>query len=233
MNFSEILNKYLNILNCSAQDLANESNLSPTLVSRYLNNKRTPRQKSEYLNKLVDGIYNLSLKNNLNLNKEEILEELNRSIIVESIDFDDFVDNFNCLIVELKINISDIANYVGYDTSFISKVRNKKRKPSDLNDFSSKVSDYISFTYQSKEDKIRISSLLNCNLKDIDNTDNYKKAILTWINSRQDNHKKLVKKFLAQLDTFNLNDYIDIDFSKVKSFTSPIILKNSKTFFRD
>ena len=112
MNFSEILNKYLNILNCSAQDLANESNLSPTLVSRYLNNKRTPRQKSEYLNKLVDGIYNLSLKNNLNLNKEEILEELNRSIIVESIDFDDFVDNFNCLIVELKINISDIANYV-------------------------------------------------------------------------------------------------------------------------
>ena len=107
MNFSEILNKYLNILNCSAQDLANESNLSPTLVSRYLNNKRTPRQKSEYLNKVVDGIYNLSIKNNLNLNKEEILEELNRSIIVESIDFDDFVDNFNCLIVELKINISD------------------------------------------------------------------------------------------------------------------------------
>ena len=66
MNFSNELNNYLNILGCSAQELAKESGLSPTLVSRYLNNKRTPRQKSEYLNKLVDGIYNLSLKNNLN-----------------------------------------------------------------------------------------------------------------------------------------------------------------------
>ena len=135
MNFSNELNNYLNILGCSAQELAKESGLSPTLVSRYLNNKRTPRQKSEYLNKLVDGIYNLSLKNNLNLAKEKIFEELNKSVISQSIDFDDFVDNLNCLIVELKINISDIANFVGYDTSFISKVRNKKRKPSDLNDF--------------------------------------------------------------------------------------------------
>ena len=167
MNFSEILNKYLNILNCSAQDLANESNLSPTLVSRYLNNKRTPRQKSEYLNKLVDGIYNLSLKNNLNLNKEEILEELNRSIIVESIDFDDFVDNFNCLIVELKINISDIANFVGYDTSFISKVRNKKRKPSDLNDFSQKIVDFIEEKYATNESIEQISSITNCASKDL------------------------------------------------------------------
>ena len=40
MNFSNELNNYLNILGCSAQELAKESGLSPTLVSRYLNNKK-------------------------------------------------------------------------------------------------------------------------------------------------------------------------------------------------
>ena len=229
MNFSEILNNYLNILNCSAQDLANSSNLSPTLVSRYLNNKRTPRQKSEYLNKLVDGIYNLSIKNNLNLNKEEILEELNRSIIVESIDFDDFVDNFNCLIVELKINISDIANYVGYDTSFISKVRNKKRKPSDLNDFSQKIVDFIEEKYNTNESIEIISSITNCTSKDLNK--NFKAVLYKWLVSHQENHSEIIKTFLQRLDTFDLNDYTGIDFKKVKVPTSPIILKNSKVFF--
>ena len=229
MNFSEILNKYLNFLNCSAQDLANSSNLSPTLVSRYLNNKRTPRQKSEYLNKLVDGIYNLSLKNNLNLNKEEILEALNRSIIVESIDFDDFVDNFNCLIVELKINISDIANYVGYDTSFISKVRNKKRKPSDLNDFSQKIVDFIEEKYNTNESIEIISSITNCTSKDLNK--NFNTVLYKWLISHQESHSEIIKTFLKRLDTFDLNDYTGIDFKKIKVPTSPIILKNSKVFF--
>ena len=110
MNFSNELNNYLVLFECSAQDLAKKSGLSPTLVSRYLNNKRTPRANSEYLNKLVNGIYQISIESNSNFSKEEIFETLNKSIYYENINFDDFVDNFNTLIIELKINISDIAN---------------------------------------------------------------------------------------------------------------------------
>ena len=229
MNFSNELNNYLNILGCSAQELAKESGLSPTLVSRYLNNKRTPRQKSEYLNKLVDGIYNLSLKNNLNLAKEKIFEELNKSVISQSIDFDDFVDNLNCLIVELKINISDIANFVGYDTSFISKVRNKKRKPSDLNDFSQKIVDFVIEKYNTNESIDQISNIINCTSKDLNK--NFKTALYKWLITHQENHDEIIKTFLKRLDTFNLNDYTGIDFQKIKVPTSPIILKNSKTFY--
>ena len=41
----------------------------------------------------------------------------------------------------------------------------------------------------------------------------------------------MIKSFLSSLDTFNLNDYIGTDFSKVKVPTSPVIFKNSKTFY--
>ena len=42
---------YMNILDCSPKDLSEISGLSPTLISRYLNDKRTPRTQSEYLDK--------------------------------------------------------------------------------------------------------------------------------------------------------------------------------------
>lgn len=136
MKFSEELNNYLQILNCSAQDLSNKTGLSPTLISRYLNDKRTPRIGSDYFQKIVDGIYEISISSHINLDKDSIYNILNTSLSYTDINFDDFVANFNLLLVELNINISDIAKFVGYDTSFISKVRSKNRKPSDLDDFS-------------------------------------------------------------------------------------------------
>ena len=125
MKFSEELNNYLKKLDCSAQDLAKKSNLSPALISRYINDKRTPRVESEYFNKLIDGIYKLSVDRENKILKDEIYDKLNKSLMYNDINFDDFVTNFNILIIELKINISSLAKSIGYDTSFISKVRNK------------------------------------------------------------------------------------------------------------
>ena len=218
MNFSNELNNYLVLFECSAQDLAKKSGLSPTLVSRYLNNKRTPRANSEYLNKLVNGIYQISIESNSNFSKEEIFKTLNKSIYYENINFDYFVDNFNTLIIELKINISDI-----------SKVRNKNRKPSDLSDFSQKVVDFVVENYQSPQYIEHLASIINCTSKDLEK--NYKSYLKKWIISHQESNAEIIKTFLERLDTFNLNDYIGTDFKKIRIPTSPIILKNSKTFY--
>ena len=228
MKFSEELNSYLKILNCSAQDLSKASGLSPTLVSRYLNDKRTPRVNSEYFAKLVDGIYLISVNNNVELNKKDIADVFNKSIYFNDINFDDFIINFNNLILELKINISDLANSIGYDTSFISKVRNKNRKPSDLNDFSQKVADYIVESYQNHE---TLCSLIKYSLEDVDNKDALKKSLTNWLITPHNSNNKLVSDFLTKLDKFDLNDYIGTDFSKVKVPTSPIILRTSKTYY--
>ena len=231
MKFSEELNHYLKILNCTAQDLANKSGLSPTLISRYLNDKRTPRVGSEYFLKIVDGIYEISVANQKELDKEQVYDILNKSLSFSDINYADFVINFNQLLTNLNINISDIAKSIGYDTSFISKVRNKNRKPSDLSDFSKKTADYVIKNYQNSEQKDLVSSLINCSLSDLNNTNKYQSLLETWLISHQENHSKLVKNFLSKLDSFDLNDYIGTDFKKVKVPTSPIILKNSKVFF--
>ena len=52
MKFYEELNHYMELLDCSPKDICEISGLSPTIISRYLNNKRIPRVKSEYFEKL-------------------------------------------------------------------------------------------------------------------------------------------------------------------------------------
>lgn len=42
MNFSEQLNYYISLLNCSSKELAQSSSLSTVVISRYRNNSRIP-----------------------------------------------------------------------------------------------------------------------------------------------------------------------------------------------
>ena len=60
MTFSEQLNEYLSILNCSAKELSQISGLSNSVISRYRSGERVPRPESEKLNQLCEGIYLLS-----------------------------------------------------------------------------------------------------------------------------------------------------------------------------
>lgn len=231
MKFCNELNHYMELLDCSPKKLSEATKLSPTMISRYLNDKRTPRVQSEYLNQLVDGLFEIAEEKGLSLSKEEILHTLSSSIAFGEINFEDFVNHFNILLLELKINISEIANSIGYDTSFISKIKNRSRKPADLEQFIDKIGDYVVTTYQNEEGKTRVATLLNCSIDDLWDNENYKRIFTQWITSSQNNYQKMVQSFLAQLDTFNLNDYIGTDFEKIKVPTSPIILRNSKIFY--
>ena len=231
MNFADELNKYMELLDCSATDLCRKTNLSPTIISRYLNGKRTPRINSEYFNKIVDGLLEIAEKKEIFIKKEDLIDVLISSVEECNINYNDFVNNFNCLMLELKINNTDFAKALGYDTSFISKIKNKSRKPADLEGFIKQISNYIVNTFKSEEKKLIVASLLNCQIKDLDNVDNYKNHIVDWISTPHDSNNKFIKTFLTKLDTFDLNDYINTDFNKTKIPTSPIILRNSKTYY--
>ena len=231
MKFSEELNNYMNLLNCSAKDLSEISGLSPTLISRYLSGKRNPRNDSEYLERLVDGLYKIASEKNIKITKKSIKDTLVSSINPENINYNNFINNFNTLLIELKINISDFANNLGYDTSFISRMKNNERKPSDLNNFIDKVSVYVFNICKNPVQKNLLCSLLDCSLEDLLDNSKYKKLFVDWILSSGGNSKLLVKNFLTSLDNFNLNDYISTDFTKIKVPTSPVILRNSKTYY--
>ena len=184
MNFSNELNKYIDLLDCSAKDICKVSNLSPTIVSRYINGKRTPRIKSKYFQKIVDGIYILSSKKNINLSKSEIYTSLERSMNSNSIDYDNFIKKLNALIINLNIPNNDFAKALGYDASFISRIRNKKRKPSDIDGFINNISIYIAENYKHDNKKKEVSEILHCSYDSLNNINDYKKIITNWIVSK-------------------------------------------------
>lgn len=61
MSFSQELTKYMNKLNCSQQEICTVSGVSPTLLSRYINDKRIPKANSKYLNQIIDALYQIGL----------------------------------------------------------------------------------------------------------------------------------------------------------------------------
>ena len=234
MKFSEELNNYMNILECSAKDICNVSGLSYTLLNRYINDKRTPSENSKYFDRLVEALYQISIKKNINFPKEKIFETLSNAINSKDseLDYNSFLANFNLLQDSLGITTIEMSKAIGYDASFISRMKNKERKPSDIESFIDKLRNYIVLTFQSKEKKEHISTILNCSASNLQNIEQYKQIFTNWICSKHiENKTDDVLNFLTKLDNFDLNDYIGTDFSKVKVPTSPIIFKNSKTYF--
>lgn len=235
MNFGEELNKYMEILNCSTNDICKESGISYSLVNRYINNKRTPKEDSENFDKIVDAIYQISIRNKVDLSKESIYQTLKEAITATtySIDFDLFIDNFNNLQEELSITTAEMSRAIGYDSSFVSRIKNKERKPADIENFIDKLRDYIVYVVSKNEqEKANLIHILGYSEKDLQDTENFKEILTKWLCSKRiENKHDNVLDFLTKLDNFHLNDYIGTDFSKVKVPTTPIILKSSKMYF--
>lgn len=234
MNFSEQLLEYMEQLDCNINELCKETELSYSLINRYVNNIRRPKEDSKYFEKIVDGIYQISEKKSFGLEKEEIYKLLKKSLTADEfmVDFDLFIENFNSLQKGLNLTTVEISKSIGYDSSFISRMKNKERKPADIESFINKLRNYIILLCKKQQTKNIISGIINCSSDDMANDEKFKEIFTTWLCSKHIESKPdAVLNFLTQLDTFNLNDYIGTDFDKVKVPTSPFITKTSKTFF--
>ena len=234
MNFSEQLLEYMKLLKFNTNELCDNSGLSYTLINRYLNNIRKPKEDSKYFNKVVNGVYQISLSRNSDLTKENIYNTLKESLTADmfKIDYNLFVDNFNTLQEELNLTTVEISNAVGYDSSFISRMKNKERKPADFEIFIDKLRNYIISLCQNENTKSILVQILNCLNEDINNIEIFKEIFTKWICSQHiDSKPDDVLNFLTKLDNFNLNDYINTDFSKIKVPTVPVLFKSSKMYF--
>ena len=231
MNFSDVINNYIDKLECSSKEICKASNLAPALISRYLNNKRTPKIDSKYFNQLVDGIYKLSIEKNLNISKKSIYDNLKNSILESTIDYNTFVDNFNTIQNELKISTVEIAKSLGYDVSFLSRIKNKERKPANIEDFIDELQKIIYSSIKFPNKKEILLNLFECEEDLLNDYTKFSEIFKNWIIIKHENYNSDLINFLNILDTFTLNDYIGTDFNKVKIITTPVIFKNSKTFY--
>ena len=227
MSFKDILNEYLEKINCSSKELSNVSNISESVISRYRSGERTPKENSKQIEKLIDAIYELANNKNIKIDKKEIEERLNKSITKENnFDYDSFSKNFNELINILKININDISKFIAFDSSHISRIRYGKARPSDPIAFSKKVCEYIGYKYTDSNSKKKLCTILNCKEKDVF------EELYKFLTNNSKNSKNYINNFLNNLDDFNLNDFIKaIKFDKLKVPTIPFYKTKSKHYY--
>lgn len=232
MKFNEVLNGYLKELNCSSKKLSTVAGLSQSVISRYRSGERTPRKNSEQLKKISTAIFNISQeKNRNNYTLDKIIKDFDSTLSIDNFDYKSLSNNLNTLINELNINTNEMAKYIIFDASHISRIRYGKAKPSDPIEFSIKICSYVLAKYKNSEDINKLSLIIGCKKDDL-STNNFYKILLSWLTSENTSAKNQISDFLYNLDSFNLDDYIKvIKFDQLKVPSIPFYKGKSKHYY--
>ena len=232
MKFNEILNRYLKELNCSSKKLSTKSGLSESVISRYRSGERTPLMKSEQLNKLTTALFTIAQENEQKqYSLDKIQKDFNTTLANNNFNFTTFSNNLNTLINTLNININEMAKYIVFDASHISRIKNGKAKPSNPIEFSNKICSYIFARYKSAEDIYNLQTIIGCKKSDL-SVNNYYNTLFSWLTSEVTSIKNQASDFLYNLDSFNLDDYIKvIKFNELKVPNIPFYKAKTKHYY--
>lgn len=221
MKFNDVLNKYLNLIGCSSKDLAQVSQLSESIISRYKNGGRIPNE--ENLKKISEALESLSAGE---YKAEDIYKDFEKTIFDSSIDFDIVRGNLNKLIETFNINARGLAKALNFDASYLSRIRNGERIPSNKEAFVSSLAAFVLKKYEIQSYKDSYYLLFNEKEKITLN------KIREWIITNKKEEVSDVDNFLSTLDEFNLNDYIKaIKFDELKVPNIPFYKARCKTYY--
>ena len=232
MTFSEQLNAYISELNCTAKELTDVSGLSASVLSRYRTGSRVPTTDSEQFMQLVQGIATIANERGYSeFTAEKIKKTLEDCLQDATFPYELFQINFDTLLTSLSINVADLSHFLNFDSSYISRIRNGQRRPSNPQDFAQNVSKYIA-GHCSESDKVTIAKLVHCTTDEINNDSLCRDKIIHWLLNEQIEKKDVVLPFLSKLDEFDLNEFIrSIHFDELKVPSVPFQLPTSKNYY--
>ena len=233
MEFSKKLNEYIEQINCTSKELADASNISSALISKYRSGSRKPSLKSGNFINLVNGLYNLGKDKKIeNWNLNNIQESLENILNSNQVDSNILAKNFNEIITLFNVNISKLSRSLSFDASYISRIRTGKRTPANQLDFINNVSKYITKHYYSEDNLKVLSNLLNCEINDIKDKKEFFYRLNNWMSSNTKSSSNNIDSFLARMDNFNLSEYIKvIHFDELKVPSIPFLLPKSKNYY--
>ena len=233
MNFQECLNNYIIQIRCNGKELARNSEISETVISRYRKGERAPSADSEYLKKLSDGIIKTAAEKGIRDFKADKVWQTLRDSLEDNRDEPVFnSQKLDILLRELDINISRIAAFLHYDPSYLSKIRTGKRNPAHQQQFVEKICEYVASNYKDEQDRKKVTYLIQCNEDEITDSSLYRKKLREWLSSSKPEDVDYVSGFLRKVDSFNLDDYIRvIHFDSFKVPKVPFQLPVSRHYY--
>lgn len=220
MTFSEQLNFFLEEAQCTQKDLAEATGFSKAMISRLCSGKREPSYKSEEFSELAHALYVLGQSHNIDLPPcEEIVSELREAVQDRlHVEYDVFLANLNYLLSYLGVKRKDLAKGIYSDISHVSKILSGKSRPGDPSVFIHDISTYLSLRFWNSNEQADIVNLLTGSATEISTPAEFKNAFIHYLGSKPYVERdESFSKFLAQLDEFNLNDYLkSVHFDDIK-----------------
>lgn len=232
MDFKKLLDDYMKQLDCTAKDLAENSGLSTATISRYRSGERIPEDGSENFDRLINGIVSIAENKKIpNITVQSVSEAFS-PYVRNNVDIAHLQKNFHTLLTVVPINISDLARFLNYDPSYISRIRNGQRQPANPTEFARKISIFVTKHFQTVEQKAVISSLINCPMEELSNYTDFQDRMTNWLLAGSGAVKDSMTVFLEKLDEFNLNEYIhSIHFNELKIPSVPFQIPISRTYW--
>lgn len=233
MTFSELLNEYICIFRCTAGELANASGLTQASLSRYRNGQRMP--ETDTLKKLASGIARIAAQNGTDLDLDLVFSQLAEAAGIVKTDHTQFSGQFSFLIDAISINLSELAKSMGYDPSYLSRIKKGQRMPADITKFAESLSAFLLRKYGGSEKMKLICKLLDCcTAKDTFSHPDFTAAITRYLCSSEPKEKAAegIRDYLKKLDEFDLNEYMTlIRFDQLKVPTVPFHLPSSRNYY--
>lgn len=234
MKFSDYLNQYIEILGCSAKELADACELTSAVISRYRTGEREPAPNSEQLEKLISGTAILFQSKGMpDMSVQKIRAELEASLNQKNTTYESFITNFDILISALNINMKALAEASSFDVSYLYRVRSGQRHPSDLNTFCNNLCRYIVSRHSTPRDKEIVASLTGCEPEQLQTDADYISRLQHWLYHDTATHTTSdMEQFLNNLDSFNLDEYIrTIHFDELKVPTVPFQIYSPRSYY--
>ena len=233
MLFKDKLAEYIELLDCTAKDLSKYSGLSAATISRYRSGERIPEAGSENFSNLVEGIVQIAEEKNISdITTSSVLNAFLPLIKNNTIDMEKLRKNLNQLLDILPVSVSELSRSLNYDASYISRIRNGLRQPSDPQDFVSGVAAFVARRCYDSPQKEMMADLIGCKSDDFKDPNIYQALLAEWLTNGTGNAENHMKSFLVKLDEFNLDEYIRaIHFDELKVPSVPFQLPTSKSYF--
>ena len=232
MDFQEQLNMYMEKLHCTGRELASESGVSETIISRYRKGERIPAADSVYLKRLADGIAQLAAKRGQpDMEETHIWNSLRESLQLE--DLPAFpCEKLDLLLRDVEVNLSALAAFLHYDASYLSKIRMGKRKPARAKEFVENVCIYIVKNSPGMEELERLAALIGCETEALQETEAAVQLLKQWMYQKGGERTDYVSGFLHKVDDFDLEQYIRaIHFDSLRVPKVPFTLPVSKHYY--
>lgn len=229
LEFSDILNEYIDIAVCSNKELSEVSGVSAETIGRYRKGLRKPQK--DVLLKLSAGLSRLFNDKGQDISEKEIISRFQQSLN-DGINVDDniYISNLNKLVDCMDISKSDLAKNLNFDPSYISRVLSGKRKPSQIKKFNTDFSVLAAKKLIGMNKKKELSEIIGCSAEKLKNHEITAKEIYKWLGDNENIIPEYgMDKFLSKLDEFDLDKYIKaIKFDKMKLPSSSFQFPSSK-----